>query len=72
MHTSRNLNSQQYLGLIEALRPQDGPSNEAVPCQSLSYPPWLADALEFLADNIECFPITDDENAYVVEYIYPH
>ena len=33
---------------------------------------WLADALRLLVEHVECFPPPDDEDAYVVEYIYPH
>lgn len=34
--------------------------------------PWLADALELLLDHVESFPPPGDEDAYVVEYVYPH
>jgi hypothetical protein len=35
-------------------------------------PSWLVDALEYLVKNVEYFPPPGDEDAYVVEYIYPH
>jgi hypothetical protein len=34
--------------------------------------PWLGDALALLVENVDCFPPPEDEDSYIVEYIYPH
>lgn len=33
---------------------------------------WFTDALKILEDNIEYIPVEEDENRFVVEFIYPH
>jgi len=35
-------------------------------------PSWLAEILRVLAENPEGFPPEEDEERFVVEYIYPH
>jgi hypothetical protein len=35
-------------------------------------PLWLADALAFMVEQIAHFPSAGNEDAYIVEYIYPH
>ncbi len=34
--------------------------------------PWLISALETLKRNVDRIPVEEDENRYVVEFIYPH
>lgn len=52
---------QLYGEIVEWMRRPDSPQ-----------PIWLADVLMFLVEHIESFPPTGNEDAYVVEYIYPH
>ena len=35
-------------------------------------PLWLADALALMVEKVEHFPPAGNEDAYIVEYIYPH
>lgn len=53
--------SHLYGEIIEWMRRPDSPQ-----------PPWLVDALEFLVKHVKHFPPVGDEDAYVVEYVYPH
>lgn len=50
-----------YNEVLEWIRRPDSPQS-----------PWVANALEHLVKHVEYFPPTGDEDAYVVEYIYPH
>ena len=35
-------------------------------------PEWLAKAVDFLGERHDEFPVEDDENRFVIEFIYPH
>ncbi|MDH5545503.1 MAG: hypothetical protein OEZ43_07925 [Gammaproteobacteria bacterium] len=35
-------------------------------------PDWLIQCLAIAATNIDHFPFKEDDNRYVVEFIYPH
>jgi hypothetical protein len=35
-------------------------------------PEWLRLAMENIGTSIEVLPVEEDENRYVVEFIYPH
>jgi hypothetical protein len=50
-----------YQNLLAALR---GPGSDSEA--------WLVDVLALLVENVAAFPPPDDEDSYVVEYIYPH
>lgn len=50
-----------YRNLVAELR-KEGSGSE----------PWLVNALELLIDHADLFPPPSAEDAYVVEYVYPH
>ncbi len=33
---------------------------------------WLVDALNLLSERIESIPVEEDEDRYIVEFVYPH
>ena len=37
-----------------------------------SCPEWLTEALKLMGANTEKFKLTEDEQRYIVEFIYPH
>ncbi|MBI5327368.1 MAG: hypothetical protein HZB80_03605 [Deltaproteobacteria bacterium] len=34
--------------------------------------PWFPDAIKLLGKKIESIPIEEDENRFIIEFVYPH